>query len=345
MDSKINWGSWQQVQALLWALGASVKDTEEGTLWPYRDQYPIVRKLLARRKVSKRVTTYGQNWRKHVNKTTERIHSTWHQNGTETGRMSSATPNLQNLPRDDRYRRCFIPTDGNVFIKADYPQIELRIAAELSGDPDMIAAFQRGDDIHKWVVSQITGKPIDTITGDERQRGKAANFGLLFGQQAEGLRDQAEQDYGVILSLEEAVELRRQWLAAFPRLAQWQEEQRGRIETRTILGRRRTWKWPPPITELLNSPIQGSAADGMKLAMALLWETWTPELEGCFAVAVIHDELVIEAPMEKRAIAKVWVKEAMESGMRHLLQVVPIEVNPVACINLVDQLPGEEKVD
>jgi DNA polymerase-1 len=145
-----------------------------------------------------------------------------------------------------------------VFIKTDYPQIELRIAAELSADPNMTAAFQRGDDIHSWVVSQITGKPIEDITKDERQRGKAANFGLLYGQGAEGLRDQAERDYGIMLSPMEAAKLCRQWLAAFPRLAQWQEEQEGKRETRTILGRRRTWKWPPPLTELLNAPIQGS---------------------------------------------------------------------------------------
>jgi DNA polymerase I len=343
MDITINWASSEQVKALLWALGLPVENTEEKTLWPYRDEHPIIRKLLARRKASKRVNTYGKNWQKHVNRTTGRIHPNWHQNGTETGRMSCSGPNLQNLPRDELYRRCFVPTAGNVFIKADYPQIELRIAAELSGDPDMTAAFQRGDDIHKWFASQTTGKPIDAITKDERQRAKAGNFGLLYGQGPEGLRDQAEKDYGVILSLEEAAELRRQWLQAFPRLAQWQREQEGQRETRTILGRRRTWKWAPPLTELLNSPIQGSAADGMKLAMAILWETRTPELEDCFPVAVIHDELVIEAPMEKRDIAKVWVKEAMESGMRQPLKVVPVEVTPVACINLVDKLLGEDE--
>jgi DNA polymerase-1 len=256
--------------------------------------------------------------------------------------MSCTKPNLQNLPRDKEYRRCFIPSERNVFIKADYPQIELRIAAEMSGDPDMIAAFKRGDDIHCWVASKITGKPLEDINEDERQRGKAANFGLLYGQGAEGLRDLAEQDYNVFLSLTEAETLRRQWLVAFPRLAQWQQEQRGKTETRTILGRRRTWKRPPPLTELLNTPIQGSAADGMKLAMAILWETRPPDLADCFAVAVIHDELIIEAPMEKRAAAKVWVKGAMESGMQQLLKTVPVEVKPVACRNLVDKLPGEE---
>jgi DNA polymerase-1 len=134
-------------------------------------------------------------------------------------------------------------------------------------------------------------------------------------------------------------------LDAFPRLAQWQQEQRGKTETRTILGRRRTWKRPPRLNEVLNAPIQGSAADGMKLAMAILWETRTPELADCFAVAVIHDELIVEAPMEKRAATKVWVKEAMESGMRQLLKIVPVEVRPIACINLADKSPGEQEAD
>jgi DNA polymerase I len=332
MDIEINWNADEQVKALFWTLGLRRQSTRKVTIWPYRDAFPIIRKLLAYRKIAKLGSTYGKNWEKHISTVTQRIHSHWNQNGTETGRMSGASPNLQNLPRDERYRRCFIPRKENVFIKADYPQIELRVAAELSGDPAMIAAFQRGDDIHCWVVSQITGKPIKEVTKEERQRGKAANFGLLYGQGPQGFKDQAEQDYNVILTLEEAAKLRRQWLQTFPRLAKWQEEQEGKTETRTILGRRRTWKSSPPLTEVLNSPIQGSAADGMKLAMARLWETRLPDFADCFAVAVIHDELIIEA-------AKAWVKEAMESGMRQLLDMVPIEVNPVACINLVDPLP------
>jgi DNA polymerase-1 len=210
--SEVNWNSPDQVLAVLRQLGLHIPNTSKETLWPYRHDYPIVGMLLAYRKAAKRASTYGKNWEKYINPTTGRIHAQWHQIGADTGRMACAKPNLQNIPRDPAYRRCFVPREGNVFIKSDYPQIELRIAAELSGDPDMIAAFQRGDDIHRWVASKITGKPLEEITKEERQRGKAANFGLLYGQGAEGLRDLAEQDYDVILSLQEAETLRRQWL-------------------------------------------------------------------------------------------------------------------------------------
>jgi DNA polymerase I len=251
--------------------------------------------------------------------------------------MACKNPNLQNLPRSKDYRACFKADPGKVFIKADYSQIELRIAAEISGDKNLIKAYRDGQDIHVLAGSYITGKKASEITSDERQLAKAVNFGLIYGAGARRLAVQAWQDYGISLSEDRACEIRDKYFKAFAGLRAWQHRQGQETVTCTLSGRRRTWAKEPPYTQLLNTPVQDSGADGMKLALAELWKSWTPDLEGCYPVMVIHDELIVEAPEDKADQSAKWVKKAMIAGMSGLLNHVPVEVEVAVCRSYAGQ--------
>jgi DNA polymerase-1 len=326
----IDWDSPKQVLETLNQLGVPVTDTKEESLQGHKDTHPMVLVLLDYREMSKRASTYGVDWLRHINMVTGRIHADWRQIGAESGRMACKEPNLQNLPRNKAYRACFTAGPGHVLIKADYSQIELRIAAEISGDKNLLHAFQTGQDVRVLAATYITGKQPKGITPEERQIAKATNFGLIYGLGAKRLAVQA-RDYGIELSEERAAEIRDTYFQAFSGLREWQRRQGKETITRTLGGRHRTWKDKPPYTQLLNTPVQGSGADGMKLALAELWQTWTPDLEGCYPVMVIHDELIIEAPEDKADKAAEWVRNAMISGMSASLKRVPVEVEVVLC--------------
>jgi DNA polymerase I len=211
----VDWDSPKQVQEALNLLGVPVLDTKEKSLQAHKAAYPIVAALLDYREMSKRAGTYGVDWLRHLNIETGRIHADWRQIGAESGRMACHKPNLQNLPRSKDYRACFKAAPGHVFIKADYSQIELRIAAEISGDKNLLKAFQKGQDIHVLAATYITGKEASVITADERQLAKAVNFGLIYGLGAKRLAVQAGQDYGIELSEERASEIRNKYFKAF----------------------------------------------------------------------------------------------------------------------------------
>jgi DNA polymerase-1 len=327
----IDWDSPKQVLEALNQIGVAITDTREESLQVHKQTHPIVAVLLDYREMSKRASTYGVDWLRHLNMETGRIHADWKQIGAESGRMACKDPNMQNLPRSKDYRACFTADPGKVFIKADYSQIEIRIAAEISGDRNLLQAFQNGQDIHVLAATYITGKNADAITPEERQLAKAVNFGLIYGLGAKRLAIQAGQDYGIELTEERATEIRNKYFKAFSGLREWQHRQGKETITRTLSGRHRAWANEPPYTQLLNTPVQGTGADGMKLALAELWKTWTPDLEGCYPVMVIHDELLVEAPEDRADKAAEWVRNAMTSGMSGLLNQVPVEAELVVC--------------
>jgi DNA polymerase-1 len=238
---------------------------------------------------------------------------------------------MQNLPRSKDYRACFTAGPGNVLIKADYSQIELRVAAELSEDKNMIQAFLDNEDIHTRAACLVTGKDTPDITPNERQLAKSLNFGMIFGLGAKGLAAQVSQGYGIELTEPQAGELIDNYFQAFPGLSEWRSQQGKLTITKTLSGRLRDVSGKRQYTEALNTPIQGTAADGMKLALAELWRTWTPELEGCFPVSCIHDELIVECPSDKAAAAQEWAVSAMKTGMGKLLKHVPVVVDSVVC--------------
>jgi len=327
----INWRSHPQVLKVLKELGLLVKDTNSDSLKPLINKHRIVPVLLEYRKQSKLVSTYGsEKWDEYINQETGRIYPRWWQIRAVTGRMSCSGPNMQNLPRDEAYRACFKAPKGRILIKGDYDQIELRIAAELSGDNEMIRTYQAGEkdgrDLHKRTAAHIGRKEsLKDVTEDERQRAKVLNFGLIYGMGSQRLAMQARNQYKVELTETEAEQFKVEFFRLYSGLKTWQQRhwtEASRIgETRTIAGRQCLFPDEPRYTESLNWPIQGTGADGIKLALAYLWEN--PGPEGAIVVSVIHDEIIIEAPADKADEAKLWLKNAMESAMGEFLKTVP----------------------
>lgn len=318
----VNWNSQPQVLRYLRAEGLDLPDTREETLAAHR-HHPLVDLLLRYRGAAKRLSTYGRDWTGHLHPKTGRIHPSWQQVGAETGRMSCRKPNLQQVPREPSLRRAFRPREGRVLVKADFSQIELRIAAQVAREGRMLRAFREGQDLHALTAALVLGKRPEAITKGDRQLAKALNFGLLYGLGAEGLRKYALTAYGVALSPEDAQQLRHAFFRAYPGLKRWHRAQpEGEVEVRTLAGRRRR---TDRYTEKLNTPVQGTGADGLKLALALLWER-RGEVKDTFPVLAVHDEIVVEAPEEEAQRALDWLTGAMREGMGLVLPEVPVEV-------------------
>jgi DNA polymerase-1 len=321
-----SWDSPQQVKLALDVAGCPVEDTDDETLAGI--DHPLAALLRDYRAATKRVGTYGTDWLQRV-AADGRIYASWNQLGTVAGRTSCSEPNLQQVPRDKRYRRCFAAPEGRVLVKADYSQLQLRIAAKIAGEKHMLAAYQAGEDLHTLTARQITGKA--DVTGDDRQIAKAVNFGLLFGLGAKGLRGYARSNYGLSLSEEQAKQYRRTFFATYPGLERWHKRagnSRAK-ECRTLAGRRRLLDDKTPYTHRLNTPVQGTEADGAKLAMALLWER-REQAPGAFPVLFGHDEIVVECDAGQADAAKAWLRQAMVDAMAPLIDPVPVEVETKA---------------
>jgi DNA polymerase-1 len=236
--------------------------------------------------------------------------------------MSCKEPNLQQLPRDPRYRRCFVAPQGRVLVKADYSQIELRIAAKIADDERMLDAYHRGEDLHTTTARTVLGK--SEVSKADRQLSKSLNFGLLYGMGAKSLAAYAASNFGVALTVAEAAKHRDAFFRTYPGLRTWHRSvPSGIVQTRTLTGRRRVDV--SAFTEKLNTPTQGTGADGLKRALALLWER-RAACPDAFPVLLVHDEIVVECDETKQNEATVWVREAMRDGMAPLLAPVPVEV-------------------
>jgi len=232
--ANINLDSPKQFREALAALGVSIPDTREETLAGVVDRHPVVSRFLAYREVSKRANTYGIEFLKHVHPVSQRIHADYRQIGAATGRMSCSRPNLQNIPRDPAYRACFRPGAGRVLVKADYNQIELRIAAQVAGDKRMIEAYQAGDDLHALTARTVLNTEDGEIRPEDRQAAKALNFGLIYGMGAPRLREYAANSYRVEMTEEEAWRFRERFFKTYPGLRRWHRSQRdGPVATRT----------------------------------------------------------------------------------------------------------------
>jgi DNA polymerase-1 len=280
--------------------------------------------LRAYRAAKKRATTYGPTWVKN-SYAGGRVYAGWHQLGAASGRTICAKPNLQNLPRDVRYRRCIVAPPGRTLVKGDYSQIELRLAAKIAGERAMIDAYRQGEDLHTLTARTILGQA--AVSTADRQLAKAVNFGLIYGMGAKRFRRNARSTFGVELTEAEAERYRAAFFAAYPALARWhaRAERTGfqRLDTRTLAGRRRLYV--AKYTEKLNTPVQGSGADGLKAALALLWER-RAECPEAFPILAVHDEIVVECNAGQAEAAGQWLKQAMLDGMTPLADPVPVEV-------------------
>ena len=295
--------------------------TTEDILLKLRDRHPLVDKILELRGIRKLLSTYVNALPALINPATGRIHTTYNQTVTATGRLSSTNPNLQNIPvrSDDgkEIRRAFIPADGNVFFSADYSQIELRLVADLSHDQTMLDAFAHGHDIHAITAARIYHKPLEQVTGDERRKAKTANFGILYGISAFGLAQRLN------IPRDEAKMLIEGYYATFPQVRDYidrsiaQAREKGYVTT--LYGRRRML---PDINSrnavvrgfsernAINAPIQGTAADVIKLAMVRIYRRFQDEGIHSKMILQVHDELNFDViPSELDRVQSIVIEE------------------------------------
>lgn len=282
--------------------------TAEEVLLGIKDSHPIVGKILDYRELKKLISTYITALPTYIDPRDGKIHTTYNQTVTATGRLSSSNPNLQNLPirseRGQLIRRAVIPDDGCLFLSADYSQIELRLMAHLSQDPHLLEAFRSGQDIHAATAAKIFGVPIEQVTKDQRRRAKTANFGIIYGISAFGLSQQLD------CPRSEAKALIEGYFAAFPGVIDYIERQkefaRQHAYAVTLFGRKR---YLPDILShnatvrafaernAVNSPIQGTAADIIKIAMVTIHRRLKNEGLQAQMIMQVHDELNFNVPV------------------------------------------------
>lgn len=298
------------------------------------NKHEIIEKILGYRKIAKLNSTYIEGLIPYINKNTHKIHSKFHQTITATGRISSTDPNLQNIPTREeigkQIRKAFLPEEGNVYIDADYSQIELRVLAHISKDENMIYAFNHGEDIHRQAASKVFNVPLDEVTKEQRSSAKAVNFGIVYGISDFGLANQIK------VSNKQAKQYIDDYLEKYSGIKKFMsnitEEAKEKGYVETLFGRKR---YIPELKSsnymvrkfgdrvAMNTPIQGTAADIMKIAMINVNKELKEKKINGKIVLQIHDELLLEVSKEDKEVAKEILKRNMENAMK---LDVPLEV-------------------
>lgn len=385
----INLDSYQQVKASLLRLGIKVNDTSEDTLLPLASKYPVIANILEYRKLSYSLNNFSGSFLKRVHPKTGRIHSSFGQIATDTGRFNSTNPCVQNVKNGEN-REYIATAPGNVLVIGDYKQIDIVVAAVMSGDPVLLEEIRQGKDIHVLMAMELTGKAsISEITSEERKKAKAVNFGLLYQITPYGLCIYARITFGVNMSIAEAEKAISLHKLKYKVLAEWEENVIAKStethETRTLLNRRRLFNanlftingllendekqtlsnlglsivenngslsftvsryktlevcsildgiginysycpGVPKPSEVVNSPVQGTAADIIKLAMIYLMKLINQKLNAKLTI-VNHDELVLECPEIKKEETAELLLRAMQDAGEHILKIVRPVVN------------------
>jgi len=300
--------------------------TAAGVLESLRKKHPVVADILEYRELAKLKSTYVDALPEQVNPSTHRVHTSYNQSGSRTGRIASSDPNLQNIPiRTElgrRVRQAFIAAPGHQLLAVDYSQVELRIAAHMAQDEAMLAAFNSEQDIHATTASAVWDVPLDAVTSTQRRHAKAINFGLIYGMSPFGLTRTTD------LTLAEAEDFVSAYFRKFPGVKAYLDgiretaAQDGYVET--LLGRRRYF---PGLTtaqnvqvrnreerEAINAPIQGTAADIMKIAMIRMPNALREAGLSAKMLLQVHDELVLECPTDEIDAAVAVVRDAMEGA-------------------------------
>lgn len=309
--------------------------TDVDILEKLKGQHPVIEKILEYRSLMKLNSTYVEGLLPYINEKTKRIHSYFHQTVTATGRISSTEPNLQNIPTrielGKKLRKVFKPEEGNIFVDADYSQIELRVLAHISKDEHMITAFNENQDIHKQAASKVLGIPIEEVTKEQRSSAKAVNFGIVYGISDFGLAQQLG------ISNKQAKQYIEQYLEKYSGIKKFMDEivekakEQGYVET--LFHRRR---YIPELSSnnymvrqfgaraAMNTPIQGTAADIMKIAMINVYNELKKEKLNAKIILQVHDELIIECRKEEKEKVKKILKNCMENA---ITLVVPLKVD------------------
>ncbi len=299
--------------------------TNAGTLEKLLGKHPIIEKILEYRHLTKLNSTYVEGLKDVIDPATGRIHSNFQQTVTVTGRISSSEPNLQNIPirtpLGREMRKMFVAAPGHILLDADYSQIELRVLAHIADDETMIEAFSAGEDIHASTASKIFGVEKDAVTVEMRTAAKAVNFGLIYGKGEFSLAQDLQ------ISMREAKAYIEDYLGTFPKVQSYMktvvEEAKKNGYVTTLMGRRRNL---PELSAsnfqlrafgeraALNTPIQGTAADIIKLAMVRVFNRLKEENLAARLILQVHDELIVEAPLDEAEIAGRILREEMEKA-------------------------------
>jgi DNA polymerase-1 len=337
-DASINLSSPKQIGILLYEklkLNPNVKksvkgnySTDETTLNELKDTHPIVGKILEYRNLKKLLSTYIDALPLLINSKTGKVHTTFNQALTSTGRLSSINPNLQNIPvrteRGREIRKAFVPSDpAGCIVSADYSQIELRLMAHMSGDENLITAFNGGKDVHAATAAKLYNVAVDEVTAEQRRKAKTVNFGIIYGISAFGLAERME------IPMKEAKDFIDTYFKTYPGVSRYIastiETARKKEYVETIYGRRRYLKDINSRNanvrkfnerNAVNAPLQGSAADIIKLAMIHVFARMQAEHLKSKMVLQVHDELVFDVvPSEREAVMKI-AKEEMENVIK-----------------------------
>jgi DNA polymerase I len=323
----INMASPKQLLKALQGAGHAIESTDNEALQNMADK-ELAGGIIAYRDAEK----LAQQAQSLLEATTDgRIHADYDPTGTATGRFSCRRPNLQNVARGE-LRDCFIAPPGRALVVCDYSQIELRLAACLANDTKMLEAFREGIDLHAATASIVLDKPMDQVSKEDRQLAKAVNFGLIYGQSAGGLVRYAKTSYGVELGERRAQAIRERFFKAYTGLERWHRismsNARGGavMEARTLTNRRRLLPegdaWPR-FTGLVNTPVQGTAADAIKQALILLNKRLP---DGAHVIATIHDEIVCECTEADAEAVLATTRKAMLDALGNIAKNCPGEV-------------------
>jgi DNA polymerase-1 len=328
-----NLGSPKQIQEILFErqklpvkkkTPSGQPSTDEDSLAELALDHPLPRLILEHRALSKLKSTYTDKLPKSINAATGRVHTTYSQTTAVTGRLSSNEPNLQNIPirtaAGRRIRECFIAAPGAKIVSADYSQIELRIMAHLSGDENLRRAFREGEDVHRATAAEVFGVSIGNVEPDQRRIAKVINFGLIYGMSSFGVAQNLGIDRGTAQTYID------RYFARYPGARRYMEETRRRAKelgyVETVFGRR---LWLPELKSgapvrrqaaeraAINAPMQGTAADLVKLAMIAVQAFLDRESLAAKLIMQVHDELVLEVPEPELSTVTSNVRELMQS--------------------------------
>ncbi|SEW47859.1 DNA polymerase I [Chryseobacterium wanjuense] len=300
--------------------------TSEDVLQKLASKHEIIKHILEYRTYQKLKSTYVDALPSQIEKTDNRVHTNFSQTTAATGRLASVNPNLQNIPirtlRGQQIRGAFVSAEGKKIISADYSQIELRLIAEISGEDNMIKAFQNGEDIHASTAAKLFKIPLEEVSKTQRSQAKTVNFGIIYGQGAFALAEQTG------LSRTEAKQMIEAYFETYPKLKEYMAEQVNKARqigyVETILGRKRHLKdinsnnfvvRGHAERNAVNAPVQGSAADVVKMAMIKIQKELEKEKLQTKMLLQVHDELIFEAPIEEVEVASNIIKIEMESAI------------------------------
>lgn len=316
---QLNLNSPKQLVEAISEYGIKLHATSDDELAKYSDEHEVIKLIRKYRKLQTKIKTYGEKLKTFIDDD-GRIRADWRLIGAKSGRMSCNNPPLQAMPGNSR--EFFVAEDGYKLVCSDYSQVELRVLASISKDEVLVNYFKDGVDLHAGTASLVFKKPLDEITKEERQVAKSLNFGIIYGITAYGIQKNLRKS-GLNVTLDEAEEYRIKFLNVYPKVRDLQDALLRADYIKTLGGRR--WQGGNlSMTQRLNLPIQGSAAEGLKEALALLVDslkdTWK-------LVAIVHDEILLEVPEDDAEEAKEVLENCMITGMKNIIKEIPVVVD------------------